>query len=63
MPCDDQYLRAMMAQRPIYEVSKYDYLEREIEIELTKLFEKEIAFNRVTEEIKQRIDATKNFNL
>ena len=40
MPCDDQYLRAIMAQRDIYEVSKHDYLDSEIEAELTKLFEK-----------------------
>ena len=40
MPCDDQYLRAVMAQRDIYEVTKHDYLDSEIEAELTKLFEK-----------------------
>ena len=40
MPCDDQYLRAIMAQRDIYEVLKHDYLDLEIEAELTKLFEK-----------------------
>jgi len=32
-----------------------------VEEELTKLFEKEIAFNRVTEEIKQRMEASKTF--
>ena len=37
-------------------------LDPEIEQELTRLFEKEIAYNRVTEELKQRIDSTKNFN-
>ena len=52
MPCDDQYLRASMTQREIYEVKKQDFLETEIEAELTRLFEKEIAFNRVTEELK-----------
>lgn len=40
MPCDDQYLRAAIAQRDIYEVLKHDYLETEIEAELTRLFEK-----------------------
>ena len=40
MPCDDQYLRSILAQRDIYEVSKHDYLDSEIEAELTKLFEK-----------------------
>ena len=62
MPCDDQYLRAAMAQRSIYEVPKQEMLDPEIEQELTRLFEKEIAYNRVTEELKQRIDSTKNFN-
>jgi len=36
-------------------------LDAEIEAELTRLFEKEIALNRVTEELKQEMDATKNF--
>ena len=41
-----------MAQRDIYEVGKKDFLDSDIEAELTRLFEKEIAFNRVTEELK-----------
>jgi hypothetical protein len=40
MPCDDQYLRAAMAQRSIFEVAKQDQLEPEVEYELTMLFEK-----------------------
>lgn len=40
MPCDDQYLRAAIAQRDIYEVTKHDFLDTEIEAELTRLFEK-----------------------
>lgn len=40
MPCDDQYLRAAMAQRSIFEVTKHDSLDPEVEFELTKLFEK-----------------------
>ena len=40
MPCDDQHLRAAIAQRDIYEVTKHDLLDNEIETELTKLFEK-----------------------
>ena len=63
MPCDDQYLRAVIAQRDIYEVSKHDYLDAEVESELTRLFEKEIALNRVTEELKQEMDATKSFDI
>eukprot|EP00347_Sterkiella_histriomuscorum_P013646 403363918 len=62
MPCDDQNLRAALAQRPNYAVSTNQYLGREIEAELTKLFEKEIAFNRVTEEIRQRMDSSKQFD-
>ena len=30
---------------------------------MTRLFEKEIAFNRVTEELKQIMDATKSFDV
>ena len=56
-------MRAAIAQRDIYEVSKHDYLDAEIEAELTRLFEKEIALNRVTEELKQEMDATKSFTV
>jgi hypothetical protein len=52
-----------MAQRDIYEVRKQDFLDTEIESELTRLFEKEIAFNRVTEELKQIMDASKSFDI
>ena len=40
MPCDDQYLRANIAQRDIQLVLKHDYLDVEVEAELTRLFEK-----------------------
>ena len=40
MPCDNQYLRAVIAQRPNYAVSQTDYLGRDVEDALTKLFEK-----------------------
>jgi len=52
LPCDNQYLRASVAQRPNYPVSRTDFLGTETEADLTRLFEKEIAFNRVTEEMK-----------
>lgn len=38
-------------------------LDDEVEYELTKLFEKEIFFNRALEELKQRILASKTFDL
>ena len=40
MPCDDQYLRTAVAQRPNYVVSGTEYLNKEIEAGLTKLLEK-----------------------
>ena len=40
---------------------KHDFLDAEIEAELTRLFEKEIALNRVTEEMKQEMCASKSF--
>ena len=45
MPCDDSYLRAQIAQRPNYEIDRNEFLDEEIEKQLTKLFEKEIALN------------------
>ena len=59
MPCDDPHLRAEVGQRPIYQVSGQDMLEAPIERELSCLFEKEIAFNRVMEEMKQDMECAK----
>lgn len=42
MPCDNHYLRAILAQRPNYAVSRDDYLGRDVESEITKLLEKYI---------------------
>jgi hypothetical protein len=53
MPCDSPNLRAEVGQRPIYDVPSTSMLDGQIEIELSCLFEKEIAFNRVMEEMKQ----------
>lgn len=52
MPCDDPNLRAEIAQRPCFEVPNPEKLGSNVEDALTTLFEKEIAFNRVTEELK-----------
>ena len=61
MPCDNQILRSTLAQRPIYQVEEGAFLSADIEKELTRLFEKEIAFNRVTEDLKQRLTSQKDF--
>ena len=62
MPCDDQNLRADIAQRPNFEVPNADFLGEHVEDQLTTLFEKEIAFNRVTEELKQKMECSKQFD-
>lgn len=38
-------------------------LDPDVELALTNLFEKEIAFNRVMEDLKQRIACSKTFDL
>ena len=40
MPIDNPNLRTQLAQRPIFAVDKNAFLSKEIEIELTRLFEK-----------------------
>ena len=52
MPCDSQYLRADIAQRPNFEVPQSESLGQRVERELACLFEKEIALHRVMEELK-----------
>ena len=62
-PCDDADLRAEMCQRSMHACDQDATLEAEVEQALTCLFEKEIAFNRVFEELKQRMASTKTFSL
>jgi hypothetical protein len=50
-------------QRDIVAIADNERMNENVEEELTKLFEKEIQFNRVTEEIKQRMAASKTFCL
>lgn len=59
MPCDDPLLRAEIAQRPCFEVPKPEVLGSNVESALTCLFEKEIAFNRVAEDLKQTMECSK----
>lgn len=63
LPCDNADLRSGMAQRNISNCQKEERLDDEVEFELSKLFEKEISFNRTLEELKQRIHASKTFDL
>lgn len=46
-------MRADISQRPNFEVPKNEKLGSRVEREMACLFEKEIALNRVMEELKQ----------
>lgn len=63
MPCDDADLRAELCQRSLNTCNTDSLLDKQVEAALTSLFEKEIAFNRVMEELKQRIACTKTFEI
>ena len=63
MPCDDFGLRAEVAQRPNFEVPPDGRLGAQVESELACLMEKEIALNRVLEELRQDMDSNKQFDL
>ena len=63
MPCDDPGLRAELCQRSLHACDKDSVLDVKVERELTSLFEKEIAYNRVIEVLKQRIASSKTFDL
>jgi Ca2+-binding EF-hand superfamily protein len=62
MPCDNQKLRAEIAQRPTFSVPDSELLGENVENELTAIFEKEIAFNRVIEDMKQQMHSSKQFD-
>lgn len=62
MPCDDQHLRAEIAQRPNFVVDKAELLNSSVEEALSTLLEKEIAMGRVLEELKQTIECSKQFD-
>ena len=59
MPCDNQVLRADIAQRPNFEVPRTTKLGQNVEDALTILLEKEIAFARVMEDLKQKMESEK----
>lgn len=63
MPCDDSELRAELCQRSLHACEREEVLDEAVEKELTSLFEKEIAYNRVLEELKQRIACSKTFEM
>jgi hypothetical protein len=62
MPCDNSLLRADIAQRPTFEVPSTEKLGANVELELTLLLEKEIALNRVIEEIRQKMQCSLQFD-
>lgn len=62
MPCDSPSLRADVSQRPNFEVPPSEKLGQRVERELACLFEKEIALNRVMEELRQGMQCNKQFH-
>ena len=62
LPCDSAKLRSEITQRKNYYVGLNDYLAKAIEYELCKLFVKEIAFHRRTENLKQDLAVTPDFD-
>jgi hypothetical protein len=53
MTCDDPELRAEICQRDPVACGVKQLLDDDVECALTNLFEKEIQFNRVMENLKQ----------
>lgn len=61
LPCDEPQLRAELCQRSLTDLPTEGNLDENVEKCLTILFEKEIALNRVLEELRQRIASSKTF--
>lgn len=62
MPIDNANLRSEIAMRPNFSVPSGQQLGPRVEKALSQLLEKEIAFNRVMEEQKQSMEASKQFD-
>ena len=52
LPCENDYLRAEVTQRPTFSCSKEEYLHSKVERELSRLFDKEIQYQRELETLK-----------
>ena len=42
LPCENPALRASASQRPTYEVNRFDFLPREVEVTVSRLLEHEL---------------------
>ncbi len=63
LPCENPELRASASQRPTYEVNRFDYLPREVEVAIARLLEHELILLQRTESLKRDLLARYDFNM
>lgn len=56
LPCEDNYLRNRVLDRPSRHVGRYDMLPRDIEQAIASVFEKEIDLQRRLESLKRELE-------
>lgn len=62
LPCESEYLRAAVTQRKPYDVESYEYLPGPVELELSRLLEKEVNYHRDVEMLKRDLEASYDFS-
>ncbi len=62
LPCEDNLLRRIASERPIFRVGRYDYLPRDIENALTELLEKELDLHRRQEILKGDLEVRYDYS-
>lgn len=63
LPCEDNFLRKFVKERPSYRVPRYDYLPRDIERGLADIFEREIDLLRRLDSLKTDLEQRYDFSV
>ncbi len=63
LPCEDQYLRKVTQDRAPFRVGRWDYLPRDIEMELVRLIECELHLMKRLEVQKQELEYRHDYSV
>jgi hypothetical protein len=62
LPCEDNFLRRITQERPVYRIGRYDNLPRDIEIALIDLLQRELDLHRKQEILKGELEVRYDYS-
>jgi hypothetical protein len=63
LPCEDNFLRKVVQERPSFRVGRYEYLPRDIERGLADIIERELDLLRRLEILRMDLDSRYDYTL